>query len=161
MSFEKNENPLAASASGNLKAKSGFFAHPLNPANGKLDVAELIFDSTRQPPVKGVRGSAAVRQMLFKSGSVLIDMQIQPTPGSDSRVLIGQLHDSTKPDHGIGGVPVSLFLEGGTVSRNETNQAGEFDFGIHALGKLHLVFGIGENRTLMVAVPDGDSLGYS
>jgi hypothetical protein len=157
--MKKNENAFAAS--GSLKANNGFFAGQLDFAHGELDVAQMIFDSARQPPVKGVRGSAAVRQMLFKSGSLLIDMQIQPTPGSDSRVLIGQVHDSAKPDHGIGGVPVSLFLEGGTVSRNETNQAGEFDFGIHALGKLHLVFGIGENRTLMVAVPDGDSLGYS
>jgi hypothetical protein len=161
MSFEKNENAFATSAPAHRDAKQGFFARQLNFAQGNVDVAQLIFDSALQPLVKGVRGSAAVRQMLYKSGSLFIDMQIQPTPGSDSRVLIGQLHDSSKPDHGIGGVPVSLLLEGGTVSRNETNEAGEFDFGIHALGKLHLVFGIGESRTLVVAVPDGDSLGYS
>jgi hypothetical protein len=161
MGFAKNENIFATPESAGLGAKSGFLAPQLNFGRGKTDVALLIFDSALQPLIKGVRGSAAVRQMLFKAGSIFIDMQIQPTPGSDSRVLIGQLHDSVNPDHGIGGVPVSLFLEGGAVSRNETNQAGEFDFGIHALGKLHLVFGIGENRTLMVAVPDGDSLGYS
>lgn len=161
MSFEKKENASASSMSTYREAKSSFFTNQSTFAPGNVDVAQMIFDSARQPLVKGVRGAAAVRQMLFKSGSIFIDMQIQPTPGSNSRVLIGQLHDSAKPDHGIGGVPVSLFLEGGTVSRNETNQAGEFDFGIHALGKLHLVFGIGENRTLMVAVPDGDSLGYS
>jgi hypothetical protein len=161
MSFEKHENAFATSASGSMKAENCFFARQVNFSSCKLDVAQLIFDSAVHPLVKGVRGSAAVRQMLFKSGSVFIDIQIQPTPGSDSRVLIGQLHDSAKPDHGIRGVPVSLLLEGGTVSRNETNEAGEFDLGIHALGKLHLVFGIDENRTLVVAVPDGDSLGYS
>jgi hypothetical protein len=161
MGFAKNQNALAAPESAGRQAKSGFLAHQLNFKRGETDVALLIFDSALQPLIEGVRGSAAVRQMLFKSGSIFIDMQIQPTPGSDSRVLIGQLHDSAKPDHGIGGVPVSLFLEGGTVSRNETNQAGEFDFGIHALGKLHLVFGIGDSRTLIVPVPDGDSLGYS
>lgn len=161
MSFEKNENAFATSVPAHRDAKKGFFARQLKFAQGQVDVAQLIFDSALKPLVKGVRGSAAVRQMLYKSGSLFIDMQIQPTPGSDSRVLIGQLHDSSKPDHGIRGVPVSLLLEGGTVSRNETNEAGEFDFGIHALGKLHLVFSIGASRTLVVAVPDGDSLGYS
>jgi hypothetical protein len=161
MGFAKNENAFATPASASLETKNGLLARRLNFGRGKTDVALLIFDSELQPLIKGVRGSAAVRQMLFKSGSIFIDMQIQPMPGSDSRVLIGQLHDSAKPDHGIGGVPVSLFLEGGTVSCNETNQAGEFDFGIHALGKLHLVFGFGSSRTLIVPVPDGDSLGYS
>jgi len=161
MSSDKNEKAFAAPASASVEAKHSFFTRQLKFARGKVNVAELIFDSAVQPLVKGVRGSAAVRQMLYKSGSLFIDMQIQPTPGSDSRVLIGQLHDSAKPNHGIRGVPVSLLLEGGTVSRNETNEAGEFDFGIHALGKLHLLFGIDENRTLLVAVPDGDSLGYS
>jgi len=161
MSLAKNKNGRAKLTLPSGSAMNGVTARSQNAAQGSLDTAQLIFDSARQPVVMGVRGSTAVRQMLYKSGSFFIDMQIQPTPGSDSRVLIGQLHDSTKPNHGIGGVPVSLMLEGGTVSRNETNQAGEFDFGIHALGKLHLVFSIGENRTLMVAVPDGDSLGYS
>src|ERR1700733_5925854 len=159
MSFEKKEN--ASSMSTFRESENGFFTSQPPFASGNVDVAQMIFDSAVQPLVKGVRGSAAVRQMLYKSGSLFIDMQIQPTPGSDSRVLIGQLHDSAKPNHGIRGVPVSLLLEGGTVSRNETNEAGEFDFGIHALGKLHLLFGIDENRTLLVAVPDGDSLGYS
>ena len=161
MSFETNENAFATSMSAKLEAKSGAIPDKLNFAQVELDLAQLIFDSALQPVVKGVRGSAAVRQMLYKSGSLFIDMQIQPAPGSSSRVLIGQLHDSSRPDHGIGGVPVSLLLEGGTVSRNETNQAGEFDFGIHATGQLQVVFRIGENQTVIVAVPDGDSLGYS
>jgi hypothetical protein len=158
MNFEKNENAFAISMSADLETKS---SDKLSFARVELEVAQLIFDSVLQPVVKGVRGSAAVRQMLYKSGSLVIDMQIQPTPGSDSRVLIGQLHDSSNPDHGMEGVPVSLRLEGGTVSHNATNQAGEFDFGIHALGQLQVVFGIGGTRTVIVSVPDGDSLGYS
>src|SRR5262249_54559343 len=101
------------------------------------------------------------RQLLFKSGSLFIDMQIQPKPGSSSFVLIGQLHDSARPDHGIGGVPVSLLQNGGTVSRDETNEVGEFDFGIQTLGKWQLVFGVGAERTVIVPVPEGDALNLS
>jgi len=125
---------------------------------GKLELARLFFDSALQPAVVGVRGSSpVVRQLLYKSGSVCIDMRMQPTPGSDSLVLMGQLLDSAKPDHGISGVPVSLLSEGDTVSRGRTNDVGEFDFGITALDHLQLVFGIGGDRTIIVPVPDGES----
>jgi hypothetical protein len=125
---------------------------------GKLELAKLLFDSALQPIAVGVRGSsAAVRQLLYRSGSVCIDMRMQPKPGSDSVVLMGQLLDSAKPDHGVSGVPVSLLCEGDTVSRGKTNDVGEFDFGITALDHLQLVFGIGGSRTIIVPVPDGES----
>ena len=125
---------------------------------GKLELARLLFDSALQPIALGVRGTGSVvRQLLYRSGSMCIDMRMQPKPGSDSMVLIGQLMDSTKPDHGIGGIPVSLLSKGDTVSRVRTNDVGEFDFGIAALSNLQLVFGIGDSRTIVVPVPDGES----
>jgi hypothetical protein len=125
---------------------------------GKLELASLLFDSSLQPIAAGVRGSSAVvRQLLYRSGSVCIDMRMQPKPGSDSLVLMGQLLDSAKPDHGISGIPVSLLSAGDTVSRGRTNDVGEFDFGITALDHLQLVFGIGDSKTIIVPVPDGES----
>ena len=125
---------------------------------GKLELASLLFDSALQPIAAGMRGSSAVvRQLLYKSGNVCIDMRMQPKPGSDAVVLMGQIHDSTKPDHGVSGVPVSLLSEGDTVSRGKTNDVGECDFGITALDHLQLVFGIGGSRTIIVPVPDGES----
>jgi hypothetical protein len=125
---------------------------------GKLELATLLFDSALQPIALGVRGTAAVaRQLLYRSGSVCIDMRMQPKPGSDSLVLMGQLMDSTKPDHGISGIPVSLLCKGDTVSRGKTNDVGEFDFGIEALNHLQLVFGMAKSRTIVVPVPDLDA----
>ncbi len=126
---------------------------------GKLELARLLFDSALQTVTVGVRGSsAAVRQLLYRSGSICIDMRMQPKPGSDAVVLMGQLLDSAKPDHGVSGIPVSLLSEGDTVSRGRTNDVGEFDFGITTLDHLQLVFGIGESRTIIVPVPDGESV---
>jgi hypothetical protein len=125
---------------------------------GKLELARLLFDSALQPIAAGVRGSTAVvRQLLYRSGSVCIDMRMQPKLGSDSVVLMGQLLDSAKPAHGISGVPVSLLSKGDTVSRDKTNEVGEFDFGIDALSQMQLVFGMGDSRTIVVPVPDGES----
>jgi hypothetical protein len=123
--------------------------------SGKLDLATLQFDSDRQPLAAGMRsGQASARQLLYKSGSVCIDMRMEPTPGSESIVLIGQLLDSMNPGHGIGGVPVSLLSKGDTVSRKQTNDAGEFDFGLKLGRDMQLVFGIGESRTIVVSVPE-------
>jgi len=137
---------------------ASFAMRKVAPFPTGMELASLLFDSAMEPIAAGIRGSSAVvRQLLYKSGTVCIDMRMQPKPGSDAMVLMGQIHDSTKPDHGVGGVPVSLLSEGDTVSLGKTNEVGEFDFGITALDHLQLVFGIGGSRTIIVPVPDSDS----
>ena len=137
--------------------KAGFRMRKVVPfPSGKLDLAILQFDSAQQPLVAGVRGGgqSSARQLLYKSGTVCIDMRLQPTPGTESMVLIGQLLDSTNPGHGISGIPVSLLSKGDTVSRKQTNQDGEFDFGLESVNDMQLVFGIGNRRTIVVTVPE-------
>ncbi len=122
-----------------------------------LAVATLVFDSAQAPVAAGIRGAfACARQLLYKSGSVCIDMRMQPKLGTDSVVLIGQLLDSASPTHGMGDVPVSLVCEGDTVARKKTNNFGEFDFGLEALHHTQLIFGIGKHRTIVVPVPDAE-----
>jgi hypothetical protein len=136
--------------------KAGFRLRKVVPfPSGALDLATLQFDSAQQPLVAGVRsGHASARQLLYKSGTVCIDMRMQPTPGSESIMLIGQLLDTMNPGHGIGGIPVSLLSRGDMVSRKQTNQDGEFDFGLEPSRDMQLVFGIGDSRTIVVAVPE-------
>jgi hypothetical protein len=139
--------------------KAGFRLRNVIPfPSGRLDLATLQFDSAKQPRVAGVRGAhASARQLLYKSGTVCIDMRMQPTPGAESIVLIGQLLDSLNPGQGMGGVPVSLLSRGDTVLRKQTNEDGEFDFGLKPSSDMQLVFGIGESRTIVVAVPEGEN----
>jgi hypothetical protein len=136
--------------------KAGFgLRKALSFVSGKLDLATLQFDSEQQPLVAGVRGGpASARQLLYKSGSVCIDMRMEPTPGSESVVLIGQLLDSMNPGQGISGVSVSLLSKGDTVSSKQTNNVGEFDFGLEPGRDIQLVFRIGDSRTIVVSVPE-------
>jgi|ERR1700722_1062354 hypothetical protein len=124
--------------------------------SGKLDLATLQFDSKTQPMAAGIRsGHAPARQLLYRSGTMCIDMRMQPKPGSESILLIGQLLDTINPGHGMGGIAVSLLSKGDPVLRKHTNPDGEFDFGLESSRDVQLVFGIDDTRTIVVAVPEG------
>jgi len=120
------------------------------------EVATLVFDSAHAAAPTGVRGAfTSARQLLYRSGTVCIDMRMQPKPGTDSVVLVGQLLDSAKPASGMGNIPVSLVSEDGTVACRKTNNFGEFDFGFETLHNTQLIVGIGKRRKIVVPVPDG------
>jgi hypothetical protein len=137
-------------------AKSSCGPYKLGLAeNRNVNMATLIFDSAEQAVAAGIRGTApCARQLLFRSGSVCVDMRIQPKPGTEGVVLVGQLMDSLHPSHGLGGVPVSLLCGGDTVLHKKTNDVGEFDFGFEDPRDLQLAFGLANRNVLFVAVPD-------
>ena len=119
------------------------------------EIAELVFDSAEVPTATGVRGGyLPARQLLYKSGSVCIDMRMQPELGSQEMVLTGQILDSEKPGYGLDGVPVSLLCADRAVENKKTNSAGEFYFGFRSIHHAQLVFGMGSHKTLVVPVPD-------
>ena len=157
MKFAKKEGQCAPPESSIRLVEASFAIRQLMSARTKkFELATLVFDSSEVTPITaGVRSSAAsARQLLYKSGSFCIDMRMQPKPGSDSVVLMGQLLDSSRPAHGIGDVPVSLLCEGDTLSHKTTNQVGEFEFGFGILRDVQLVFGMGESMMLVVPVPN-------
>ncbi len=154
----KRESRYEVPESSTRAVRASFALRKVTPFPArKLELATLVFDSSQQPVAAGVRsGSHSPRQLLYKSGSVCIDVHVQPKLGSGSVVLIGQLLDSSKPVRGIGDVLVSLLSEGKAVSRNKTNDLGEFDFRFGSLRHLQLVFGMGESRALVVPIPGAE-----
>lgn len=116
----------------------------------KVEMASLVFDSS-SVAVVGVRSATATgRQLLYRSGSMCVDLQLLPKPGTQSVVLIGQLLDLLRPKKGI---PVSLMKLGNSVSNKKTNDHGEFDFGFKDSASMHLSFDLEGGRTLVVPVP--------
>src|ERR1700680_2068457 len=111
--FTKKEDEYAPPESSVRMVEASFSVRQfMSTRTEKFELATLVFDSSQVALTAGVRGGyASARQLLYKSGSVCIDMRMQPKPGSDSVVLMGQLLDSTSPAHGIGDVPVSLLCE--------------------------------------------------
>lgn len=133
---------------------SAIYEVPFSPVQIP-EMASLVFDSSSLPAPDGIRGaSPSARQLLYRSGSVCIDISLQPKPGTDSVVLIGQLLDSASPNRGMSDVAVSLVSEGDTVACKKTNNFGEFDFGFETLHRSQLIIGIGGFKTIVVPVPD-------
>jgi len=157
MDFAQQEsayNPPAAA----MRIAQSYFG-PLQLASsapGGLAVAQLAFDSFHQPGAAGLRGSsgAVPRQLLYKCGTLCIDMRLEPKPGSNYVVLVGQLVDAKKPLEGYDAVPVSLLSEGDKLSETKTNQFGEFHFGFESVKHMQLFFGI-ERSAVLVPLPEG------
>lgn len=123
-----------------------------------LTVAQLAFDSFQQPGAAGIRSSSAAvpRQLLYKCGTLCIDMRLEPKPGSNYVVLVGQLIDAKKPLQGYDAVPVSLLSEGDKLSETKTNQFGEFHFGFESVKHMQLFFGM-ERSAVVVPLPEGQT----
>jgi hypothetical protein len=116
-----------------------------------VELASLVFDSSTGA-IANIRGrSASGRQLLYKSGTMCIDLQLLPKRGTASLVLVGQLLDLLTPK---GDIPVSLMRHGSSVSCKRTNQFGEFDFGFDAPEDMHLAFNLEGGTTLIIPVPD-------
>lgn len=114
--------------------------------------AVLLSDSTLV--VDGIRGAhASSRQLLYRSGSVYVDMRLESQPGSGQVVLIGQILDLNEPTHGMGRIPVCLLSHGTLVSRVTTNDSGEFDFGMRDSEGEQIVFSMENDKNLVFPIP--------
>jgi hypothetical protein len=121
------------------------------------DIAVLLFDTLTNPAAAGIRSShVASRQLLYKFGTLCVDMQMQSKPGSEQVMLVGQILDMNEPTQGMARVHVCLLSKGSLISRVRTNDSGEFDFGMRGLEGGQLVFDIAHEKSLVVPVPAGE-----
>jgi hypothetical protein len=122
-----------------------------------IEIAKLAFDSFREE-LTAERGTASSmpRQLLFKCGTFCVDVRLEPKPGSNYMVLLGQVIDAKKPLKGFDHVQVSLLSHGDKVSETTTNQFGEFHFGFESVKPTQLFFGM-QRKALVVPLPQGYS----
>jgi len=91
-------------------------------------IAELLFDSARNPLPAGVRSSGtALRHLLYGAGDYRIDVRIETQANADKVAVVGQVLNSDDPDEIVGAVPVSLVRAGKVLSESLTSPFGEFD----------------------------------
>ena len=106
-----------------------------NPA----ECFELLFDSKAQALPPGARASAVRgRQLLYRIGSVYVDIQLDKNGDSDRALLVGQMLDSARPGHPMAGIPVALHERGRSIAHTVSNDNGEFHLEFIAKNDLRL-----------------------
>lgn len=158
MQFAQREqlNDPPSSALRIVKAYFGLMQQGARAPEG-IEIARLAYDSFQQE-CTAERGMLASmpRQLLFKCGTFCVDVRLEPKPGSNYVVLVGQVIDSKKPLKGFDHVPVSLLSHGDKVSETTTNQFGEFHFGFQSVQHMQLFFGM-QQKALVVPLPQGQT----
>lgn len=103
------------------------------PANDSMSggsrvFAKLIFDSFRDPSRAGVRSSSdgRVRYLLFRAGSVVIDLRFEFSPESARYSLTGQAQNTDAGAPQLSEIAVSLRANGEELQSARTNNFGEF-----------------------------------
>jgi hypothetical protein len=90
-------------------------------------LAELVFDSFRQPAAVGLRSSrTSARQFLYKSEGVDVDIHTRFDLDSNRVLLTGQILDPSNPDANMKDISVMLIDEREMSTQAMTNASGEF-----------------------------------
>jgi hypothetical protein len=91
------------------------------------EIAQLIFDSFAQPQLEGVRSEqVTTRQLMYKAGSLLIDMQLQPLENSSWSSLTGQVMNENQADREVDTLHVHLLSGRKELAHTHTDRYGEF-----------------------------------
>jgi len=115
-------------------------------------LAELIFDSFRNPLPAGVRSlERATRHLSYKAGSFFIDVRIEEANAAGLASVVGQLmHHPDASSMSLEGLVVVLTSGRATLAETTTNRFGEFVFEMDTQRENHLAIGVGDEFTVVV-----------
>lgn len=137
-------------------AKRAFRAYgPTRKQGAARQIAQLIFDSFRQPALEGVRNSGmGTRQLVYQADDVLINLQLEKASGQERLSLVGQVTDSADKDKGIQRVPVLIRYGRDTLAETRTNQFGEFALECETGKRLHVSVGISPRKDVLIPLDE-------
>ena len=118
-------------------------------------LAEVLFDSSREPLPAGVRSAvSAARQLLFGSGDLRIDLRIEPQEDSENVSVIGQILNSAEPGENYVAASVALLKSGKVVSVANTNRFGEFQLECGLASRLELRIKLSTGKETSISLVD-------
>jgi len=153
----RREKKYRPSESAVQRAKEAFGGRGLWWPSGRKTRSRLIFDSFLQPLPDGVRNSmAATRQLQYRSGSLLIDIDLtKESYGAEGPILLmGQILNAENPDRQFKDLRVFL-LRGKRVKAQTTpSPLGEFRFELDDGKNWKLSFEIEGQEVIPISLPE-------
>lgn len=145
-----------------VRSMKGTFAiqGPRKATRGIRAIAELLFDSARDPLPAGVRSTgAAPRQLLYGvGGGYRIDVQINPQADTGKIDVAGQVLNSVESSR-VHALRVALLRDRKVLSESVTGQFGEFQLIADPTGRFHLKVGLpGQEVSLPVIRPASNAV---
>jgi hypothetical protein len=90
-------------------------------------LAQLVFDSFRQPLPAGVRSRQRLsRHAMYEAGDFCVDLRLENERSAGKVNLVGQVGNRKAPESTIANVPVSLLSGHRVVAEAQSNEYGEF-----------------------------------
>ena len=112
-----------------------------------------LMPTLQEPLMEGVRGGVpATRHLLYRRGSLLLDVQIEPHP-QRLVAMTGQVIDAAQSGATYGGRQVAVRKGPSEVARTVTNQSGEFHLEFDADDDLILVVDVEGEGSLISPLP--------
>ncbi len=132
--------------------KSAFSLYgPRKRRNRVAELAEIVFDSLRQPLPLGVRSvEVAGRKLLYQRGSLQIDLSVEPLAGTERLSIDGQVLDSNTPSKAIADIEVLALRGRRKLALTRTNTFGEFHLECQAGKDLQLAVWVTGQRELLL-----------
>jgi hypothetical protein len=120
------------------------FTHRRPEAKLERLIAQLVYDSAREPLPAGIRtGERLSRRAIFAAGDHQVDLQLDREPTSDVVTLVGQVVGRVQTS-GLADVPVWLMQRDRLVTRTTCNTFGEFQLEYEPRRNLRLLFSLEE-----------------
>ena len=109
------------------------------PERPRFALAELVMDSSQAAAMAGVRSTGtAPSLLLYKFGSVNIDLRIEKIPASKRISIIGQVMDAAKAGEMSANIQVAAMFDDGDIHKTRTNEFGEFQLELEPAPEMYL-----------------------
>jgi hypothetical protein len=124
---------------------------PREAGNPVIEWCRMVFDSSRQPALAGVRGSAAgPRRVVFQGGPLILDVVMEPRSDDQPISLVGQISEPSNPGGRFESLSVSVAPDSGEVVHTTTSYSGEFQVICSASRSLLFLVHL-PNRSVMIS----------
>lgn len=120
------------------------------------ELAQLVFDSFRQPQPQGVRANlSGKRHLIYRHDSMMIELSLEPGTGVDESLLIGQVTDYKAPR--AQSFAISVICSAKQIAETRTNSLGEFFVEFKRQPNTWINLSIDENKDVVIPISDPQS----
>jgi hypothetical protein len=122
----------------------------------ELQVAQLRFDSCREPISVGTRSSDAPnRYLLYKARDLVVDVRLETDRRSNSVNIVGQVMGWNQSQEDVDSNQVVLLRKKDDVlDRTVAGLFGEFQFTVARFEKLYLAIETQDQRPIVISLPE-------